>query len=81
MTSCHFQSFFIFRPPDPKSEKNPLNQLIKQFWPYYCKTLLFGVFFSFDAIGGIKKKCQNMRPLNTILKQKTDTIVDTDLYR
>ena len=32
----HFQSFFIyfFRPPDPKSEKkNPVNQLIKKFWP------------------------------------------------
>ena len=29
----HFQSFFInfFRPPDPKSEKFPVNQLIKKF--------------------------------------------------
>ena len=31
----HFQSFFIyfFVPSDPKSEKNPVNQLIKKFWP------------------------------------------------
>ena len=28
----HFQSFF-FSSPDPKSEKNPENQLIKKFWP------------------------------------------------
>ena len=26
--------FFFFRPSDPKSEKNPVNQLIKKFWPY-----------------------------------------------
>ena len=26
--------FIFFRPPDPKSEKkNPVNQLIKKFWP------------------------------------------------
>ena len=34
----HFQSFciyFFFSSPDPKSEKNPVNQLIKKFWPYY----------------------------------------------
>ena len=39
----HFQSFFIYifssspppPAPDPKSEKkNPVNQLIKKFWPY-----------------------------------------------
>ena len=33
-----FRAFlFIFfhppLPPDPKSEKNPVNQLIKKFWP------------------------------------------------
>ena len=33
-SSGHFQSLF-FRPPDPKSEKNPVNQLIKKFWPYF----------------------------------------------
>ena len=29
----HFQSFFIyfFRPPETKSEKNPVNQLIKNY--------------------------------------------------
>ena len=31
----HFQSFFVPPPPpDPKSDKNPVNQLIKKFWPY-----------------------------------------------
>ena len=25
--------FIFFRPPDPKSEKNPVNHLIKKFWP------------------------------------------------
>ena len=30
----HFQSFFFFRPFDPKSEKKiPVNQLIKKFGP------------------------------------------------
>ena len=30
----HFQRLFFFRPPYPKSEKkNPVNQLIKKFWP------------------------------------------------
>ena len=31
----HFQSFFIyfFPSPDPKSEKNPINQLTKNFRP------------------------------------------------
>ena len=30
----HFQSFFIifFRPPDPKSEFFPVNQLVEKFW-------------------------------------------------
>ena len=33
----HFQSFFYFYfRPDPKSEKNnPVNKLIKKFWPYF----------------------------------------------
>ena len=26
-----FRAFFC--PTDPKSEKNPVNQLIKEFWP------------------------------------------------
>ena len=27
--------FIFFRPPDPRSgKKNPVNQLIKKFWPY-----------------------------------------------
>ena len=33
----HFQSFFC--PPDPKSEKNTVNQLIKKFWPKYVYLL------------------------------------------
>ena len=29
-----FRAFFLFSScPDPKSEKNPVNQLIKKFWP------------------------------------------------
>ena len=44
----HFQSFFIyfFSPSDPKSEKNPIIQLIKKFWPNFHAFLLkAGVFF------------------------------------
>ena len=26
--------FIFFSSPDPKSEKNPVNQLIKKIWPY-----------------------------------------------
>ena len=26
--------FIFFRPHDPRSEKNPVNQLIKEIWPY-----------------------------------------------
>ena len=29
----HFQSFFASS-PDPKSENNPVNQLVKTVWPY-----------------------------------------------
>ena len=31
--TVYFQSFFS-RPLDPKSEKNPVNKLVKKFWPY-----------------------------------------------
>ena len=31
----HFQSFFyFFCPPTLNLKKNPVNQLIKKFWPY-----------------------------------------------
>ena len=33
-----FRAFFLFfRPHDPKSAKNPLNQLMEKFWPYYTQ--------------------------------------------
>ena len=39
----HFQSFF-FSSPDPKSEKNPVNQLIKIFWHKQFRLRLLWVF-------------------------------------
>ena len=40
----HFKSFLFFV-PDPKSEKNPVNQQIKKLWPYFLATRVFCMFF------------------------------------
>ena len=65
-----FFSFF-FRPHDPKSEKNPVNQLIKKFWPYYTQFVNTSICLLLcPSVISLQASLQSLDLLNILVKRK-----------
>ena len=45
--------YLFFSSPDPIFEKNPINQLIKKFWPYFTAKMC--IFLRQEEVGGIDR--------------------------